>query len=62
MIDNKTLVEVKNLKEYFNINTGMFNGVKSRIIPILKPEYVCKRVIRAIEKGEDDASLDISSY
>ena len=27
----------------------MFDGIKSRIIPILKPEYVAKRVIRAIE-------------
>jgi len=26
-------------------------GVKSRIIPILKPEYVAKRVIRAIERN-----------
>ena len=28
----------------------MFDGVKSRIIPILKPEYVAKRIIRAIER------------
>ena len=34
----------------YYINTGMFDGVKSRIIPILKPEYVAKRVIRAIER------------
>ena len=36
----------------YYINTGMFYGVKSRIIPILKPEYVAKRVIRAIEKNK----------
>jgi short-subunit dehydrogenase len=36
----------------YYINTGMFNGVKSRIIPILKPEYVAKRVIRAIERNK----------
>ena len=36
----------------YYINTGMFDGVKSRIIPILKPEYVAKRVIRAIEKNK----------
>ena len=29
----------------------MFNGVKSRIFPILKPEYVSRKVIRAIEKN-----------
>ena len=36
----------------YYINTGMFDGVKSRIIPILKPEYVAKRVIRAIERDK----------
>lgn len=35
----------------FYISTGMFQGVKSRIIPILKPEYVCRRIIRAIERN-----------
>ncbi len=36
----------------YYINTGMFDGVKSRIIPVLKPEYVAKRVIRAIERDK----------
>ena len=36
----------------YYINTGMFNGVKSRIIPILKPEYVAKKVVKAIEKNK----------
>ena len=36
----------------YYIDTGMFDGVKSRIIPILKPDYVAKRVIRAIEKNK----------
>ncbi len=36
----------------YYINTGMFDGVKSRIIPILKPEYVAKRVIKAIERNK----------
>lgn len=35
----------------FYISTGMFEGVKSRFFPILKPEYVAKKVIRAIEKN-----------
>ena len=46
----KSNVHVTTVVPYY-INTGMFDGVKSRIIPILKPEYVCKRVIRAIEKN-----------
>ena len=30
----------------------MFEGVKSSIFPILKPEYVAEKVIRAIEKNK----------
>jgi short-subunit dehydrogenase len=30
----------------------MFEGVKSSIFPILEPEYVAKKVIRAIEKNK----------
>ena len=46
--DMKSKVRVTTVAPYY-INTGMFDGVKSSIIPILKPEYVAKRVIRAIE-------------
>ena len=34
----------------FYINTGMFDGVKSKLIPILKPEPASERIIKAIEK------------
>jgi short-subunit dehydrogenase len=47
----KSKVHVSTIAPYF-INTGMFNGVKSPIIPVLKPEYVSKKVIRAIEKNK----------
>ena len=47
--EQKSPVRVTTITPYY-INTGMFDGVKSRIIPILKPEYVAKRVLRAIEK------------
>ena len=43
MSDTKTLVEVKNLKEYFNINTGMFTS---------KPLKAVDDVSFAIRKGE----------
>lgn len=46
----KSKVHVTTVAPYY-INTGMFDGVKSRIIPILKPEYVAKKVIRAIERN-----------
>ena len=47
----KSKVRVTTIAPYY-INTGMFNGVKSRIIPILKPEYVAKKVVKAIEKNK----------
>ena len=49
--DMKSDVHVTTVAPYY-INTGMFDGVKSRIIPILKPEYVAKRIIRAIERNK----------
>ena len=49
--DMKSDVHMTTVAPYY-INTGMFNGVKSSIIPILKPEYVAKRIIRAIERNK----------
>ena len=43
MSENKTLVEVRNLKEYFNINTGMFTS---------KPLKAVDDVSFSIKKGE----------
>ena len=39
---------------YF-VNTGMFDGVRTRfswLLPILDLEYVCKRIFKAIQKGK----------
>ena len=47
----KSKVHVTTVAPYY-INTGMFDGVKSPIIPILKPEYVSRRIIRAIENDK----------
>lgn len=47
----KSKVRMTTVAPYY-IKTGMFDGVKSRIIPILKPEYVAKKVIRAIERNK----------
>ncbi len=49
--DMKSDVHITTVAPYY-INTGMFNGVKSRIIPILKPEYASRRIIEAIEKNK----------
>lgn len=46
----KSKVHVTTVAPYY-INTGMFDGVKSPLIPILKPEYVAKKVLRAIERN-----------
>lgn len=34
----------------FYINTGMFDGVQSKILPILEPEPTAERILKAIEK------------
>lgn len=33
----------------FFINTGMFDGVKSKLLPILEPEKTAERIMKAIE-------------
>lgn len=44
-------VKVTSVAPYF-INTGMFDGVNSKVFPILKPEKTAKKIIRAIEAGK----------
>lgn len=44
-------VRVTSVAPYF-INTGMFDGVNSKVFPILKPEKTAKKIIRAIEVGK----------
>ncbi|XP_050448682.1 short-chain dehydrogenase/reductase family 16C member 6-like isoform X2 [Cataglyphis hispanica] len=34
------------------INTGMFNGVNPRLMPMLKPEYVAERVVAGVLTNE----------
>lgn len=49
--NSKSNVHITTVAPYY-INTGMFDGVKSRIIPILKPEYVARQVIKGIERNK----------
>lgn len=51
MEELKTGVGVTTVMPYY-ISTGMFDGVKSSIIPILKPENAAEKIIRGIEKGK----------
>lgn len=48
----KSKVRVTTIAPYY-ITTGMFDGVQSRLLPLLKPEYVARKTIRAIERNTD---------
>lgn len=46
----KSHVHVTTLAPYY-INTGMFDGVKSKFFPILDPEKTAARILRAISRN-----------
>ena len=48
--EQKSKVRVTTVAPYY-INTGMFDGVKSPIIPILDPENTARKILRAVEKN-----------
>ncbi len=48
----KSKVRFTTIAPYF-INTGMFDGVKSRIFPILKPEPTSHKIVNAIERNRN---------
>ena len=48
---NSSNIKVTSVTPYL-IDTGMFNGVQSTIIPLLKPERVAKDIIKSIEKNK----------
>jgi short-subunit dehydrogenase len=60
MKKQKINIHVTTIMPYY-INTGMFDGVKSRI-PILKPEKAAKTIIRAIEKNKTMVTLPSYMY
>lgn len=45
----KSRVRVTTIAPYY-ITTGMFDGVRSKIFPLLHPENVASRILRAIER------------
>ena len=57
----KSKVHVTTIAPYY-INTGMFDGVRSRIIPILKPEWVAKKTLKAIEKNKKISSWPLGYH
>ncbi len=54
----KSNIKVSTIMPYY-INTGMFDGVKSRL-PILEPEFAAHKIINAIQK--DKKMLTLPGY
>ena len=48
----KSKVRITTIAPYY-IKTGMFDGVKSPIVPLMKPEYAARQIVRAIEKNKN---------
>lgn len=48
----RSRVRVTTVAPYY-IDTGMFDGVRSRIFPILDPEATARKILRAIERDKD---------
>lgn len=46
---SKSGVRVTTVMPYYT-NTGMFAGVRSRVVPILEPEYVARQIVSAIRQ------------
>lgn len=46
----------------YYINTGMFDGVKSKLLPILNPEKVSEKIIKNIECGKNRTSLPLPGW
>jgi short-subunit dehydrogenase len=46
--ERKSRVRVTTIAPYYT-KTGMFEGVRSRVLPLLEPEYVARKIVRAIE-------------
>ena len=54
-------VHVTTVAPYY-INTGMFDGVKSPILPILEPETTARTIIRAIERNKDFKGIPLGFH
>lgn len=41
----------------YYINTGMFSGVKPRLMPMLEPDYVADQITSSVQKNEVNCTL-----
>ncbi|MBQ3148107.1 MAG: SDR family oxidoreductase [Alistipes sp.] len=46
----------------YYINTGMFDGVRSRLFPILDPERTSRKILNAIERNKDFRGIPFSFH
>ena len=49
LLEMRSRVRITTIAPYY-ITTGMFDGVRSKIFPLLGPENVASRILRAIER------------
>lgn len=61
LLKSKKSVRVTTVAPYY-IKTGMFEGVKSSIIPILSPEYVSRKILKAIQKNKMFAGIPFNYH
>ncbi len=57
----KSRVQMTTIAPYF-INTGMFDGVESKIFPILDAEKTSEKILKATEKGKIFKGLPFSFH
>ena len=57
----KSHVRITTVAPYF-INTGMFNGVRSKVFPILNPEKTAAKIIKSIELNKTFAGIPFSFH
>ncbi|MBO4428223.1 MAG: SDR family NAD(P)-dependent oxidoreductase [Bacteroidales bacterium] len=57
----KSKVRVTTAVPYF-INTGLFEGVRSPLIPILKPEPTARKILNAIERDRSYRGIPFSYH
>lgn len=46
----------------FYIKTGMFDGVQSRLFPLLDPEKTARKILRAIERNTDFCGIPFPAH
>lgn len=57
----RSKVRITTVAPYY-INTGMFDGVKSRFFPILNPERTSRKILNAIERNRDFRGIPFSFH